>query len=232
MQNKIREFHRGFGYPTPNRPTIEANYELRHRLIKEELEEYYDACDDKDIVEIADAIGDMLYLVMGAAVEHGIDIDPIFNEIHRSNMSKFENGKAIRRNDGKVLKGKNYFKPRLKEIIDNQINEKKIDYELDQDYNFILDCVSEVTRNSKNEIESKSRERHLVYARHYIAYLLRSRDWTYPRISHVMQKNHATIINSVNIVRNMLSYDDDVNKDIERLRDMYLRETNINLKEI
>ena len=97
-RKEITEFNEAFGCPAPKKPTTVANSKLRSKLIIEELTEYNDAVKDNDIVEIADAIGDMLYLVLGAAVEHGIEIEPVFDEIHLSNMSKLDSdGKPINR---------------------------------------------------------------------------------------------------------------------------------------
>ena len=93
---------------------------LRFDLMKEELEEYLEACKNNDLVEIADALGDQLYILCGTILKHGLQhkIEEVFNEIHRSNMSKLdENGEPIFRNDGKVLKSNLYFKPNIKDII-------------------------------------------------------------------------------------------------------------------
>jgi len=104
-------------------------YELRHRLMEEENNEYLEACKNGDIVEIADAIGDKLFILMGTAVEHGMSqnlLDRIFNEIKDSNYSKLDdNGNPIFREDGKIIKSKNYFKPRLKGIINEYMANKK-----------------------------------------------------------------------------------------------------------
>ena len=92
--------------------------ELRIELISEELNELWDAFDARDIVEVADALTDILYVTYGAAHAFGIDIDKCFDEVQRSNMSKLgEDGKPIYREDGKVQKGPNYFKPDLKKIL-------------------------------------------------------------------------------------------------------------------
>jgi len=94
---------------------------LRYKLMREENEEYLDAANDGDLVEVADALGDMLYILCGTIIEHGLQhkIEDVFNEIQRSNMSKLgEDGEPIYREDGKVLKGPNYFKPKIKEILD------------------------------------------------------------------------------------------------------------------
>lgn len=95
---------------------------LRFNLMKEENEEYLQACKDNNIVEIADALGDQLYILCGTILKHGLQhkIDEVFNEIHRSNMSKLdEDGKPIFREDGKILKGRDYFKPNIKDILDD-----------------------------------------------------------------------------------------------------------------
>ena len=86
----------------------------------EENVEYLEACAAENVVEIADAIGDMLYILIGTALEHGMQdhLERVFTEIHNSNMSKMgEDGKPIRREDGKILKGPNYFRPNIKKII-------------------------------------------------------------------------------------------------------------------
>jgi len=94
--------------------------ELRFNLMKEENEEYLEAVQNNDIVEIADALGDMLYILCGTILEHGLQhkIEAVFDEIQRSNMSKLdENGKPIYREDGTVMKGPNYFKPNFEAIL-------------------------------------------------------------------------------------------------------------------
>ncbi len=94
--------------------------ELRFNLMKEENEEYLEAVQNNDIVEIADALGDMLYILCGTILEHGLQhkIEEVFDEIQRSNMSKLgEDGKPIYREDGKVMKGPNYFKPNFSDIL-------------------------------------------------------------------------------------------------------------------
>ncbi len=89
--------------------------------MKEENEEYFEAAKKNDIVEVADALGDMLYILCGTIITHGFQnkIEEVFDEIQRSNMSKLDqNGKPIYRNDGKVMKGPNYFKPNIKAILE------------------------------------------------------------------------------------------------------------------
>ncbi|WP_109437216.1 nucleoside triphosphate pyrophosphohydrolase family protein [Aquimarina sp. AU119] len=127
MKDKIsavQEFHTAFKLGYKNEPIAdlgEAKNTLRFNLMKEENEEYFEAAQDNDLVEVADALGDMLYILCGSIIEHGMQhkIEEVFNEIQRSNMSKLgENGQPIYREDGKVLKGPNYFKPNIKEILD------------------------------------------------------------------------------------------------------------------
>jgi predicted HAD superfamily Cof-like phosphohydrolase len=88
--------------------------------MKEENEEYLEAAQNNDLIEIADALGDMLYILCGTIIEHGLQhkIEAVFDEIQRSNMSKLDpDGKPIYREDGKVMKGPNYFKPDFSKII-------------------------------------------------------------------------------------------------------------------
>jgi len=119
----VTEFHKVYGIGIKSIPTAilsEKIYELRYNLMKEENEEYLEAAKDNDLIEIGDALGDMLYILCGTIIAHGFQdkMEAIFNEIQRSNMSKLDNdGKPIYRKDGKVMKGPNYFKPDLKEIL-------------------------------------------------------------------------------------------------------------------
>jgi predicted HAD superfamily Cof-like phosphohydrolase len=118
----VEQFHKAFGQENGKWPkNISADgYELRHRLMSEENDEYLDACDENSLVEIADALGDQLYILCGTILKHGMQhiIEEVFDEIQASNMSKLgEDGKPILREDSKILKGPNYFKPNLKPII-------------------------------------------------------------------------------------------------------------------
>jgi predicted HAD superfamily Cof-like phosphohydrolase len=119
----VATFHDSFGIKNNYTPTTdleEGQIELRHRLMQEENEEYLEAAKEGDIVEIADALGDQLYILCGTIMKHGMQdvIEDVFQEIQRSNMSKLgEDGKPIYREDGKILKGKNYFKPDIKSIL-------------------------------------------------------------------------------------------------------------------
>ena len=120
---KVELFQKTFKQNVSEKPTLTNLHKssLRHLLMMEESLEYLTACAQKDPVEIADALGDMLYVLCGTILEHGMQnkIEEVFNEIHCSNMSKLdENGDPIFREDGKILKGKNYFKPNIKKILD------------------------------------------------------------------------------------------------------------------
>ncbi len=128
MKDKIeavKEFHEAFniGYRNSLKADLGlAKNTLRFDLMKEENEEYLEAAKNNDIVEVADALGDMLYILCGTIIEHGMQhkIEAVFEEIQRSNMSKLgEDGKPIFREDGKVLKGPNYFKPNIKQILES-----------------------------------------------------------------------------------------------------------------
>lgn len=119
----VQQFHESFGLgvsPLPKADLGEQVNMLRFNLMKEENEEYLEAVQNKDLVEIADALGDMLYILCGTILEHGLQhkIEEVFDEIQRSNMSKLgEDGKPIYREDGKVMKGPNYFKPNFETIL-------------------------------------------------------------------------------------------------------------------
>lgn len=117
---QLREFHETFGHPAPDKPTNidTGTLHFRWNLFAEEYNEYMTAWVGGDLVEIADALGDMAYILFGTATVHGIDLSPVFDEIHRSNMSKLgEDGKPIYREDGKVLKGPNYFRPNIEGVL-------------------------------------------------------------------------------------------------------------------
>jgi predicted HAD superfamily Cof-like phosphohydrolase len=123
----VETFHDAFGIPNNFHPTAELSIndiELRHRLMAEENEEYLEAAKNGDLVEIADALGDQLYILCGTILKHGLQdkIIEVFEEIQRSNMSKLdENGKAIYREDGKIMKSELYFKPDIKRILEQYI---------------------------------------------------------------------------------------------------------------
>lgn len=128
MKDKIdavHEFHTAFGLGIKEQPTAnlgEAKNLLRYKLMREENEEYLEAARQDDLIEVADALGDMLYILCGTILEHGMQykIEEVFEEIQRSNMSKLgADGKPIYREDGKVLKGPNYFKPNIESILNS-----------------------------------------------------------------------------------------------------------------
>jgi predicted HAD superfamily Cof-like phosphohydrolase len=129
MKNKIeavKAFHTAFklGYRETQKADLGLTKNtLRFDLMKEENEEYLEAANNNDLVEVADALGDMLYILCGTIIEHGLQhkIEDVFNEIQRSNMSKLgEDGQPIYREDGKVLKGPNYFKPDIEAILKSE----------------------------------------------------------------------------------------------------------------
>ena len=119
----VTEFHNAFRLSVEHKPKSDISSEiteLRYNLMKEENEEYLQAVKSNDLIEIGDALGDMLYILCGTIISHGFQdkIEAIFDEIQRSNMSKLgADGKPIYREDGKVLKGPNYFKPDIGKIL-------------------------------------------------------------------------------------------------------------------
>ena len=128
MKDKIlavKEFHKAFKLDYLDKPKADLGTnknKLRFNLMKEENEEYFEAANNNDMVEVADALGDMLYILCGTIIEHGMQhkIDEIFSEIQNSNMSKLgADGNPIYREDGKVLKGPNYFKPDITGILNS-----------------------------------------------------------------------------------------------------------------
>lgn len=120
----VEEFHKAFKIENNYSPTIDLSKDdilLRYKLMREENEEYLEAAENGDLVEVADALGDMLYILCGTILKHGMQekIAEVFQEIQRSNMSKLDkDGNPIYREDGKVLKSDQYFKPDIKTILD------------------------------------------------------------------------------------------------------------------
>ncbi|MBP7408676.1 MAG: nucleoside triphosphate pyrophosphohydrolase family protein [Flavobacteriales bacterium] len=120
----VRTFHDAFGIPNADSPTGaigDRDALLRYKLIREENEEYLDAAMKGDLVEVADALGDILYILCGTMLKHGLEhkMDEVFREIQRSNMSKLDaDGRPIYREDGKVMKSALYFKPDIASILD------------------------------------------------------------------------------------------------------------------
>jgi predicted HAD superfamily Cof-like phosphohydrolase len=118
----VAEFHYLFDQKDAKKPTTgnEKQGELRYSLLAEENAEYLEAVRDNNLVDIADALGDQLYIIYGTILKHGLQdkIEDVFKEIHRSNLSKLgANGKPIYREDGKILKGPDYFKPDIKKVL-------------------------------------------------------------------------------------------------------------------
>ncbi len=126
MKSKLHAvalFHKTFGMGVSETPKADLGRDknkLRYGLMEEENQEYLEAASKGDLVEVADALGDMLYILCGTILEHGLQhkIEEVFEEIQRSNMSKLgADGNPIYREDGKVLKGPNYFRPNIGEIL-------------------------------------------------------------------------------------------------------------------
>jgi predicted HAD superfamily Cof-like phosphohydrolase len=122
--NKVLEFHEVFGLDHHDEPQAVINdriIELRHRLMAEENDEYLEAAKEGNLTLVADALGDKLYILCGTIIAHGLQhkIVEVFDEIHRSNMSKLdENGKPIYREDGKIMKSEGYFKPNISSVLE------------------------------------------------------------------------------------------------------------------
>ena len=118
--NKVKTFMETFGQEVKTKPSFSTDKinSLRYDLIKEELEELKEAMNNKDLLEVADALTDILYVAYGAGHAFGIDLDKCFDEVQNSNMSKLgEDGNPIYNESGKVMKGPNYFKPNLSKFI-------------------------------------------------------------------------------------------------------------------
>jgi predicted HAD superfamily Cof-like phosphohydrolase len=120
----VKDFHNAFKIKNNEAPTVDIDDKailLRYKLMREENEEYLEAAQNGDLVEVADALGDMLYILCGTILSHGMQhkIAEVFEEIQRSNMSKLDkNGQPIYREDGKVMKSDQYFKPNIKGILE------------------------------------------------------------------------------------------------------------------
>ena len=118
--SKVGIFMKTFGQDVKNKPSFSTDKinKLRIDLIKEELDEFTEAMKNKDLLEVADALTDILYVTYGAGHAFGIDLDKCFEEVQNSNMSKLDqNGKPIYNESGKVMKGANYFKPDLSKFV-------------------------------------------------------------------------------------------------------------------
>ncbi len=121
--SQVGTFMKTFGQEIKDTPSFSTDKinKLRLDLIKEELKELKEAIDNKDLLEVADALTDILYVTYGAGHAFGINLDKCFEEVQNSNMSKLdENGNPIYNEHGKVMKGPNYFKPNLKKILYNK----------------------------------------------------------------------------------------------------------------
>lgn len=120
----VKEFNKAFSIDQEENPSLTSSekFQLKYNLLKEELDEYKQACENEDLTEVTDAIVDMMYVLYGIVTQHGLSdlIYDLFEEVHKSNMSKLERGKPLRRTDGKILKGSEYFKPNLKKILDGR----------------------------------------------------------------------------------------------------------------
>jgi predicted HAD superfamily Cof-like phosphohydrolase len=125
-QQMVHQFHERFGLVSHRRPTIPGAHlhRLRTLLIEEELAEFRNATEADDLVGVADALADLLYVVYGAAEEYGLDLEPVFNEIHRSNMTK--DARAGCRVDGKVCKGAAYQPPDVRGVVENQFEAARL----------------------------------------------------------------------------------------------------------
>jgi predicted HAD superfamily Cof-like phosphohydrolase len=119
----VETFHNAFGQENGKwpQPLEKDEYDLRYKLMAEENYEYLEACEANSLVEIADALGDQLYILCGTILKHGMQhiIEDVFDEIQASNMSKLgDDGKPVLRDDGKILKGPGYFRPDLSKFIE------------------------------------------------------------------------------------------------------------------
>jgi predicted HAD superfamily Cof-like phosphohydrolase len=119
MFTDVRAFQRAFGQRVGEKPELPHRKErfLREKLLEEEFNEYMRAELDDDLVEIADALADLIYIACGTAVSYGIPLDDVFEEVHASNMAKLVDGKVIRRADGKVQKPEGWQPPDIKRIL-------------------------------------------------------------------------------------------------------------------
>lgn len=119
----VRRFNKAYGLFINSKPTLieEADYNLKYEIMREEVEEYINACRENNLKEVADSLVDQMYVLIGLIIAHGISekrFKKMFREVHRSNMSKLdESGKPIYREDGKVLKGPNYSPPDISKFL-------------------------------------------------------------------------------------------------------------------
>ena len=120
MFTDVLDFHRAFGQRIGEKPEFPDDEErkLRVKLLREEFLEYLDGESFNDLVEVADALADIIYIACGTAVSYGIPLDDVFAEVHRSNMAKLVDGKVIRREDGKIQKPEGWTAPDIKSVLD------------------------------------------------------------------------------------------------------------------
>lgn len=118
-QYLVAKFHRAFGVVIRDEPIANPpESDLRTKLLREEVEEYYDAVRDNDVIGVAQELADIVYVAYGAALTHGIDLDAVIAEVHRANMSKLDDdGKPLVREDGKILKSKNFVPPDVAQVL-------------------------------------------------------------------------------------------------------------------
>jgi predicted HAD superfamily Cof-like phosphohydrolase len=121
IASAAREFHVAFGLPRSDEPSLDVSADLaalRVRLLAEEVDEFAEATEKRDLVAIADALADVVYVAYGSAVTYGIDLDAVLAEVHRSNMTKLgPNGEVLLREDGKVAKSENYTPPDIAAVL-------------------------------------------------------------------------------------------------------------------
>jgi len=119
MFTDVKEFHKAFGQRIGEKPEIPDTAErtLRMRLLSEEMYEYTIAENENDLIEIADALADIIYIACGTAVSYGIPLDKVFEEVHRSNMAKLVDGKVLLREDGKIQKPASWTPPDIEGVL-------------------------------------------------------------------------------------------------------------------
>ena len=115
----VKEFQTAVGQNVSEVPEFPDENErvLRRKLLKEEVEEYFDGEDKDDLENVAKELADIIYIVCGTAASYGIPLDRVFNEVHRSNMEKLVDGKVVRRDDGKILKPEGWTAPDIKSVL-------------------------------------------------------------------------------------------------------------------
>jgi predicted HAD superfamily Cof-like phosphohydrolase len=124
----VAAFHATFGLPHSDEPTVDIPdglAALRVRLLAEEVDEFAAATEQRDLVGIADALADIVYVAYGSAITYGIDLDAVLAEVHRSNMTKLDtDGRVLLREDGKVAKSQNYTPPNIADVLRGQVRKQ------------------------------------------------------------------------------------------------------------